>query len=451
MMSPAVIRAFSEAYGSWNTICTRRRNFSRSLPRKRERIDAVEGDGARVGSLEHHQRPCQRGLSAAGLPDQAERLTAGQIEVDAVEGAESVVAPCRHGAPGTSCVRSRTSSSFCCDQTLTTSSGKWQAALRPGPTSRRVGPRGAAHLAGQWAARLVDAALGIDVQFRRRAADRLQFLAADDVDRHRVQQALGVGMLRVGENLCHRAGFDDVAGVHDRDPVRLLGDQREVVGDQHHRHVVLGAQAAQQRHDLRLHRDVQRGGGFVGDQHAGIQRHRHRDQEALPHAAGELVRVGVQPGLGLRDADARHQFDGLALGFLGLHALVDPERLGELGTDGVERVERGERVLEHDRQLGARQLAPLLAVGGEQVDAGQLAPSRRRPRRPVRAGPTSAVAVIDLPHPDSPSSARVSPRRAWNDTSLTARTVPRDGADVDGQAVDLEGTGRRRRRSSAGM
>ena len=38
--------------------------------------------------------------------------------------------------------------------------------------------------------------------------------------------------------------------------------------------------------------------------------------------------------------------------------------------------------------------------------------------------PTSAVAVIDLPQPDSPSSARVSPRRAWKLTSLTARTVP---------------------------
>ena len=33
MMSPAFIRAFREANGSWNTICTRRRQLSSSLPR----------------------------------------------------------------------------------------------------------------------------------------------------------------------------------------------------------------------------------------------------------------------------------------------------------------------------------------------------------------------------------------------------------------------------------
>ena len=93
-------------------------------------------------------------------------------------------------------------------------------------------------------------------------------VAARGVDGHRVQQALGVGVLRVGENLGHRAGLDDVARVHHRDPVGLLGDQRQVVGDQHDGHVVLGAQVAQQRHDLRLHGDVERGGGLVGDQHA---------------------------------------------------------------------------------------------------------------------------------------------------------------------------------------
>src|SRR6478735_5093475 len=33
MMSPAFMRAFREANGSWNTICTRRRQLSSSLPR----------------------------------------------------------------------------------------------------------------------------------------------------------------------------------------------------------------------------------------------------------------------------------------------------------------------------------------------------------------------------------------------------------------------------------
>ena len=52
--------------------------------------------------------------------------------------------------------------------------------------------------------------------------------------------------------------------------------------------------------------------------------------------------------------------------------------------------------------------------------------------------PTSAVAVIDLPQPDSPSSARVSPRRAVKLTLVDGADGAGDGADVDGQAVDLE-------------
>ena len=83
------------------------------------------------------------------------------------------------------------------------------------------------------------------------------------------------------------------------------------------------------------------------------------------------MRVGVHPGLGLRDADAGHQLDGLALGLLGAHAVVDPERFGQLGSHGVERVERGQRVLEDDREFGACDLAALPAVGAEQVDAAE--------------------------------------------------------------------------------
>ena len=143
------------------------------------------------------------------------------------------------------------------------------------------------------------------------------------------------------------------------------------MGDEDDGHLVLRAQTAQQRHDLGLHGDVERGGGLVGDQHARVERDGHRDQKALPHAAGELVGVGVQPRLGLRDADAGHQLDGLGLAVLGAHALVDPERFGQLGSHGVERVERGERVLEHDGEFGARHLAALRTACAEQVDAAE--------------------------------------------------------------------------------
>ena len=66
------------------------------LAAQAERVDAVEAHGALVGALQHHQCPCQRGLSAAGLADQAERLAAREVEGDAVERAQPLLAGVRH-------------------------------------------------------------------------------------------------------------------------------------------------------------------------------------------------------------------------------------------------------------------------------------------------------------------------------------------------------------------
>ena len=57
------------------------------------------------------------------------------------------------------------------------------------------------------------------------------------------------------------------------------------------------AELDEQLHDLRLRRDVQRGGGLVGDQQLRIPGQRDRDHHPLAHAAGELVRVLVETAL----------------------------------------------------------------------------------------------------------------------------------------------------------
>ena len=69
----------------------------------------------------------------------------------------------------------------------------------------------------------------------------------------------------------------------------------EVVGDQHDRGVPVRLQALQQLHDLGLHGDVERGRRLVGDEHLRVVGQGHRDHRALPHAAGELVRVLPRP------------------------------------------------------------------------------------------------------------------------------------------------------------
>ncbi|EMY33450.1 cation transport ATPase [Arthrobacter crystallopoietes BAB-32] len=112
---------------------------------------------------------------------------------------------------------------------------------------------------------------------------------------------------------------------------------------------------------------VERRRRFISDQQLRVQRHPHGDQDALAHAAGELVRVGVDPGLRFGDADPAHQLHGLRLRLLRREAVVDPVGLAQLGADRVDRVEGGQRVLEDDAQFRARELAPLLGSQLRQV------------------------------------------------------------------------------------
>ena len=57
----------------------------------------------------------------------------------------------------------------------------------------------------------------------------------------------------------------------------------------------------EQLEDLRLDGDVERGGRLVGDDERGIHDERHRDDDALPHAAGELMRILARALLGARE------------------------------------------------------------------------------------------------------------------------------------------------------
>ena len=73
---------------------------------------------------------------------------------------------------------------------------------------------------------------------------------------------------------------------------------------------LLALELAEQLEDLRLDGHVQRGRRLVGDQQLGLARQRHRDHHALPHAAGHLVRVLVQPPARVGDADVAQRLLG---------------------------------------------------------------------------------------------------------------------------------------------
>ncbi len=85
--------------------------------------------------------------------------------------------------------------------------------------------------------------------------------------------------------------LDDLARVHDRDPVGDLDQQRQIVGDEQNREAALALELLDLLQDLALDDDVESRRRLVHDHELRLEGERHRDDHALPHATGELVRV----------------------------------------------------------------------------------------------------------------------------------------------------------------
>ena len=164
-------------------------------------------------------------------------------------------------------------------------------------------------------------------------------------------------MARRLDDIAHRADLGDPPGIHHRHPVRGFGDHAHIVRHQHHRRAVLPAEALEERDDLRLDRNIERGRGLVGDEQARIGRERKRDHHALAHAARKFVRIAVDAPSGGRNADFRQQFERAGPRRPLAEVEMGRNRFGELAAYGVERVEAGQRVLEHGADLLAANAA----------------------------------------------------------------------------------------------
>ena len=210
-------------------------------------------------------------------------------------------------------------------------------------------------LGGVLAARVVGAACGYGVELGHGARDLVKhFIEHTWVDRGRGRhEPLGVRVLRLGEYGTGGADFHKAAGVEYGDAVGDFGYDAHVVSDEQYRRAAAAAQALQELKDLRLHRDVERGGGFVGDYELGVGYYGEGDDDALAHAAGEHMRVGVKS---VRvDADfgegAVRELDGLS----SAQRQVREYGLDELAADATQRIQAGERVLEDHANAFAAQ------------------------------------------------------------------------------------------------
>ena len=169
-------------------------------------------------------------------------------------------------------------------------------------------------------------------------------------------------MFGLAEDALDLALLDDLAVLHHADPVGDLAHDAEVVGDEQKRHAEPLLQILQQRDDLRLHGDVERGGRLVGDQEIGLVGERHGDHHALALAAGKLMRITVEPAFRIADADLSEHLDDARARRLAGEAAVQQQNLADLLLDRMQRIERGHRLLEDDGDVVAAH-APHVAFG----------------------------------------------------------------------------------------
>ena len=134
------------------------------------------------------------------------------------------------------------------------------------------------------------------------------------------------------------------------------------------------------------------------------------------------MRVLVHPLGRVRDPDDLEQIDDLGPPLRAADVLVDRDRLFDLLADLLHRVQRGERVLEHHRDLRTPELLDLLLRDPEHF----LAPERTEPVIVAELGsrPRIAIDVTLLPDPDSPTMPSVSLWWTSKDRWSTARRIP---------------------------
>ena len=107
-----------------------------------------------------------------------------------------------------------------------------------------------------------------------------------------------------------------------------------------------------------MHGDVERSGRLVGNDQARIARKRQRDQHALAHAAGQLMRILRQQFAGARQF-CRRQHGDRAIAARAAAAVAEPRQvLVELRADGAHRIERSHRRLRDEGDGAAEQRAP---------------------------------------------------------------------------------------------
>ena len=350
-------------------------------PAMREELLAVQVDltARRFEQTEHDLG--QRGLSATGFTDHAQRRASLQFEGDVLERMELLLAP----QPATDieglfkifgnqqCVLARPvmgnggvfrrchlahlfvtpGRRFLVEMTGNTASFAGRGKLGPFFEARRP-------LSANGAARMKHAARRPVRQVRHESGDRVEFFHPVIELWKAGDKAGGIGMGRTFENLFRGGLFHHATSIHHCDAVGIFRNKTKIMGNEYHGRPGAFSHLGQHVHHLRLNRHIQRRGRFVRDQQVGFVRHGDRDHHALAHPARELVRELGIALFWVGHADKRQQLDHPRLDLiLGVIGIVQLHCLSDLLANAQNRVQRRQRVLEDNGHRLAAQLLHL--------------------------------------------------------------------------------------------
>ncbi len=153
-------------------------------------------------------------------------------------------------------------------------------------------------------------------------------------------------MARIGKELVLGADLHHLAEIHHRDPVGHVLHHRQIVRDEQVGKPEPRLQILEQIDHLRLDGNIQRRYRLVADDQIGLHRERAGDADALALAAREFVRIA--PRVIGREPDQPQQLLDPPQPLLAVAEPVHDQRLLQDFAHRHARIERGERVLEHD-------------------------------------------------------------------------------------------------------
>ena len=157
-------------------------------------------------------------------------------------------------------------------------------------------------------------------------------------------------MFGTREHLVHLPTFHDAPEIHDRDLVRQILDDRQVVGNKQIAQPQLILQAFEQIQHLRLHRYIERAGGLVAHDQFRFDRQRPGNADALALAAGKLMWIALTRVRRQAYLLQQLRHSGLTFRAAGANSLGAHTFLQDLAHQHA-RIERGVGVLEDDLEV----------------------------------------------------------------------------------------------------